>query len=95
MNIKTRVFRNCLLFAVLTLIVNTLAFYFLAEPILYKGYVLPKQELRERSSFMMGDSHAGVIRQQDLDRVNITNFAFDSESYFDIISGHLKYLIVL
>jgi hypothetical protein len=91
MNIKTRVKRNCLLFAVLTVILNTLAFYFLAEPVLYKGYVLPKQELREHSSFMMGDSHAGVIRQQDLDRLNTTNFAFNSESYFDVYNK-LHYL---
>ena len=91
MNIISRVFRNCLLFAVLALAVNTLAFHFLAEPVLYKGYVLPKKQLRKYSNFLMGDSHAGVIRQQDLNKINTTNFAFNSESYFDVYNK-LHYL---
>ena len=88
---RKRILRNCLLFVLLTLLLNTLVFYLLAEPVLYKGYVLSKQQLGKNSNFLMGDSHAGVIRQQDLDRLNITNFAYNSESYFDVYNK-LHYL---
>ena len=91
MSLRTRLVQNILLFAFLALLVNILAFHFLAEPVLYKGYVLSGQHLREQSNFMMGDSHAGVICQQDLSSVNICNFAFDSESYFDVYNK-LHYL---
>jgi len=73
-----------MLFLFLALILNTLAFHFLAEPVLYKGYVLSKKQLGQYSNFLMGDSHAGVIRQTDLDRLNMTNLAYNSESYFDV-----------
>jgi len=91
MNMRKRILRNSLLFVFLTLLLNTLVFYLLAEPVLYKGYVLSKQQLGKNSNFLMGDSHAGVIRQQDLDRLNITNFAYNSESYFDVYNK-LHYL---
>lgn len=40
----------------------------------------------------MGDSHANAVRQSDLDSLRITNFAFDTESYFDVYNK-LHYLI--
>jgi len=80
-----------MLFMFLALLLNTLVFYLLAEPVLYKDYVLSKEQLGKHSNFLMGDSHAGVIRQRDLDRLNITNFAYNSESYFDVYNK-LHYL---
>jgi len=91
MNMRKRILRNCLLFVVLALLLNTLVYYVLAEPVLYKDYVLSKQQLGKHSNFLMGDSHAGVIRQQDLDRLNMTNFAYNSESFFDVYNK-LHYL---
>ncbi len=92
MSLTKRLLRNCLLFVFLALLLNTLVFYLLAEPVLYKGYVLSKKQLGMHSNFLMGDSHAGVIRQQDLDRLKTTNFAYNSESYFDVYNK-LHYLI--
>ncbi len=91
MNMRKRILRNCLLFVFLALLLNILVFYLLAEPVLYKDYVLSKKQLGKHSNYLMGDSHAGVIRQQDLDRLNITNFAYNSESYFDVYNK-LHYL---
>lgn len=92
MSLLKRIVLNCLLFVFLALVFNTLAFHFLAEPVLYEGYVLHRKQLTRYSNFLMGDSHAGVIRQKDLDRMEITNFAFDSESYFDVYNK-LHYLM--
>ncbi len=89
---KKKVLRNILLFAVLALLFNIAAYQFLAKPVLFGDYFLSKKDLRKFSNFMMGDSHAGVIQQQDLNALNINNFAYDSESYFDIYNK-LNYLI--
>lgn len=89
---KKKVLQNILLFAVLALLFNMMAYHFLAKPVLFGDYFLTKKELNKYSNYMMGDSHAGVIQQQDLNALNITNFAYDSESYFDVFNK-LNYLI--
>ncbi len=75
----------------LAMVFNGAAFWFLAEPVLYSGYFVSKQQLGAQNSFLLGDSHAKVIRQQDLDKINTTNFAYNSDSYFDVYNK-LHYL---
>lgn len=92
MNMRKRILRNCLLFAVLAILINLATYQFLAKPVLFRDYFIPKKDLNKFTNFMMGDSHAGVIQQQDLTALGITNFSFDSESYFDVYNK-LNYLI--
>jgi hypothetical protein len=92
MNIKERVFRNCLLFIVVAMALNLLAYQFLVKQVLYEDYILSRNQLNEFSNYLLGDSHAEVIRQQDLDFIHTTNFAFSSDSYFDVYNK-LHYLV--
>jgi len=89
---RKRIFKNCLLFAILAVLINIAVYQFLAKPVLFRDYFIPKKNLDKFSNFMMGDSHARVIQQQDLNAMGITNFSFDSESYFDVYNK-LHYLI--
>ncbi|WP_167609822.1 hypothetical protein [Maribellus sediminis] len=84
--------RRLLYFSILFLLVNLLAYRFIAEPLLYKGYFIPKREMQNYRSFLLGDSHAKAIRQTDLDRLKIFNLAYDTDSYFDS-ALKLKYLL--
>lgn len=74
---------NIALFAFVLLGLNILAYQYIAEPLLYKGYFIPKKEMKPYRSFLLGDSYAKAIRQSDLDTLGIFNFAYDSDSYFD------------
>lgn len=84
--------KRVLFFAFVFLLVNLLAYRFIAEPLLYKGYFIPKREMKDYRSFLLGDSHAKAIRQTDLDRLKIFNLAYDTDSYFDS-ALKLKYLL--
>ncbi len=92
MSMRKRIIQNCLLFAVLAILINMAAYQFLAKPVLFRDYFIPKKNLNKFTNFMMGDSHAGVIQQQDLNALGITNFSFNSESYFDVYNK-LNHLI--
>lgn len=84
--------KDILLFSLALIGINFLAYRFIAEPLLYKGYFKHKQEMKPYRSFLLGDSHAKAIRQVDLENLSIFNFAYDTDSYFDT-ALKLKYLI--
>ena len=83
---------NIALFIILLLVINFLAYLLIAEPLLYKGYFIPKNVMKKYNSFLLGDSHAKAIRQTDLDQLHIFNLGYDTDSYFDS-ALKLNYLI--
>lgn len=87
-----RFIKNTAAFTLVFLGLNLLAYHFIAEPLLYKGYFNSENEMVSYRSFMVGDSHAKAIRQNDLDTLKIFNLAYDTDSYFDS-ALKLKYLI--
>ena len=79
-------------FSIVLVLINLLAYWLIAKPLLYKGYFVPIREMQNYRSFLLGDSHAKAVRQSDLDNLKIFNLAFDTDSYFDS-ALKLKYLI--
>lgn len=87
-----RLVQNIILFGIVLLGINLLAYRFIAEPLLYKGYFIAKSKMKPYRSFFLGDSHAKAIRQKDLGKLDIFNLAYDSDSYFDC-ALKLEYLV--
>lgn len=87
-----KLFKNGILFLILVIIINLLTYNFISKPVLFQGYFISKGELKENRRYLMGDSHAGVIQQKDLDKIGTLNFGFNSESFFDAYNK-LNFLI--
>lgn len=76
---------NLLFFGLIFLLVNGAAFFVLSKPTILKDYILSKKMLTKYRNFMVADSHGKAVRQLDLANVQICNFSYDSDSYFDML----------
>jgi len=92
MKVARQIISNLLLMLAILLVFNFIAYHYLAKPILYHTYFIPDRAIREHHNFLLGDSHAEVINQSDLDAIHVLNFSASSESYFDVYAK-LNYLL--
>ena len=80
-----RFITNILLFCVCGIIINYAVYVFLSKPILYNSYYPTIDELNNYKCFLLSDSHGKAISKGDLEKIGIYNFAFDSDSYVDML----------
>ncbi len=80
-----RFITNILLFCVCGIVINYIAYIFIAKPVLYDDYYPPIYELNNYKCFLLSDSHGKAIKKKDLKKIGIYNFSFDSDSYIDML----------
>lgn len=76
---------NILLFLTCGILLNFLAYIFIAKSVLYRNYYPPIKELKTYKCFLLSDSHGNAIEKKDLSELGIYNFSFDGDSYKDMI----------
>ena len=73
------------MFLLCIVFINYIVYIFIAEPVLYDDYYPSINELNKYKCFLLSDSHGESVEKKDLSEVGIYNFAFDSDSYIDMM----------
>ena len=66
-------------------VLNIIFYFGITKPVLIDPYLINPKIYRQYRNFLFSDSHGAVISQHVLDRIGIYNFAYDSDSYADML----------
>jgi hypothetical protein len=70
-------------FVIIYFIINSLCFYFIAYPLLYKDYFQLVDET-QFSSILLSDSHGKALGKNAIEKYQISNLSYGSDSYWDM-----------